>query len=64
MSEQIRKAIPIREGFSRLNISHPTGYRLINAGKLRSFKIGRKRYTTPEAIDDCIAALEREQGAA
>lgn len=60
MSDTSRKAMPIREGFERLGVSHPTGYAEIHAGRLRTFKIGRRRYVTPEALDEYIAQRERE----
>jgi len=52
--------MPIREGFTRLGISHPTGYAEIHAGRLRTFKIGRRRYVTEEALDEYVAERERD----
>lgn len=62
MNETSRKAMPISEGLQRLGISHPTGYREIHAGRLRTFKIGRRRYITDEALDEYIKQRERETG--
>jgi excisionase family DNA binding protein len=44
----------------RLRLSVPTTYRLLKEGKLRAFKVGRATRITDQAIDDCIALLERE----
>ena len=49
---------------AKLGVSLPMVYRLIEAGKLRSYHIGRAHRVSPESIADCIASLEREsQGA-
>ena len=49
---------------AKLGVSLPMVYRLIEAGKLRSYHIGRAHRVSPESIADCIALLEREsQGA-
>lgn len=37
-----------------LNISHTKAYELINAGEIKTLKIGRRRYATPEALNDFI----------
>jgi len=44
----------------RIGVSLPMVYRLIKAGKLRSYKVGRAHRVRPEAIDACLALLERE----
>jgi excisionase family DNA binding protein len=40
-----------------LGISRTSVYELMAAGKLRSVKIGRRRFVPREAIDDFIAGL-------
>ena len=40
------------EACFKLKITQPTLYELINSGKLRSYKIGRHRYITDDAIRD------------
>src|SRR5215469_3962271 len=45
---------------AKLGVSLPMVYRLIEAGKLRSYHIGRAHRVSPESIADCIALLERE----
>lgn len=41
-------------------VTPPTIYKLISAGKLRTFKVGRRRFTTDEALEQCRKQLERE----
>jgi excisionase family DNA binding protein len=49
-----------------IGVSRATLYDLINSGRLRSYRIGRARRISSDAISDCIKALEAEtaQGAA
>ena len=42
-------------GFSR-----PLTYDLVNEGKLRTFLIGRRRFASIEAIEECIRILEAQ----
>jgi predicted site-specific integrase-resolvase len=46
------------EARNALKISQPTLYKLIHAGKLPTYKIGRRRFTTTNAIADLMAALQ------
>lgn len=43
-----------------LRVSQPTLYRLINENKLKTYKIGRRRYTTVQALENCVKNLESE----
>ena len=43
-----------------LNVTAPTVYKEIAAGKLRTFKIRGRRLATPEACRDYIHAREQE----
>jgi hypothetical protein len=53
--------VPIREAFKdHLKVSIPSGYALVNSGKLRTYKVGRNRYTTTSYIQDCINKLTTE----
>jgi excisionase family DNA binding protein len=45
---------------AKIGCSLPTLYELIDAGKLRSYHIGRAHRVGEQAIADCIALLERE----
>lgn len=44
----------------KIGISLPMVYKLIKAGKLRSYKVGRAHRVRPEAIEACLAQLEHE----
>ena len=46
----------IEEARERLRVSRPTLYLKIASGELKSFKIGRRRFITEEAIDQFIEA--------
>lgn len=54
---------PIREAFKTLQVSPPTGYKLIHSGVLKTYKIGRRRYATAEQIQECIERLSKEAAA-
>jgi len=53
----------LRYAASRIGVSLPTLYGLINAGKLRSYHIGRAHRVSEESIADCIGLLESESQA-
>lgn len=50
----------IQHAAARIGVSIPTVYKLIHQGRLRTFKIGRARRVTEEAIGECVAALEAQ----
>lgn len=52
------------ETVEKIRVSRATVYGLIKTGDLRSVKIGRRRFITDDAIDEYIAGLEAEAGAA
>ena len=43
-----------------LDLSHPSIYSEINSGRLRSFKVGRRRFVSQEAINAWIRDREAE----
>ena len=49
---------------AKIGVSLPTVYRLIEAGKLRSYHIGRAHRVSPESIADCVSLLERRESGA
>lgn len=53
------RAFPILEAFSRLGISTFKGYELIDAGELKTYMIGRKRFITQRDLD---AFIQRQLG--
>jgi excisionase family DNA binding protein len=50
----------LKHAAAKIGCSLPTLYDLIDAGKLRSYHIGRAHRVSEQAIADCIAQLERE----
>lgn len=44
----------------RIGITVPTLYKLIYAGKLRTYYVGRRRLVSDQAIEDCVQLLEAE----
>lgn len=54
-----RSAYDVPDVMSILGVSRQSVYNAINRGELRSFKIGRRRKITPDAIKDYIASRER-----
>jgi hypothetical protein len=54
-----RPVYPLRDAFSTLAISAPTGYRLIETGELRTYQIGARRYVAGTELVRFIR--EREQ---
>ena len=51
----------VMEACYKLKLTPPTLYELINSKKLRSYKIGRHRYITDQAIRDFHALVEAEE---
>lgn len=50
----------IKETSDILRQSHQTTYNEINAGRLETFKVGRRRYVSQEALLKYIKAREAE----
>ncbi len=64
MEQAQRDALSVIEARERLGgISNATFYELINTGELRTFKLGRRRLISQEAIHDFIHRKERELAA-
>lgn len=49
----------MEEARDSLRVSPPTLYKLINSGKLKTYKIGRRRFTTDVALAELISDLEK-----
>jgi len=43
-----------------LRVSQPTLYRLINENKLKTYQIGRRRFTTVQELENCVRSLQLE----
>jgi len=50
----------IGEAMRALGICRSTIYREINSGRLRTFRIGNRRFISPEALRAYVRARERE----
>lgn len=55
-----RQAFTIDAATEVMGLSRPTIYREIQAGRLRTFHVGRRRYVSADAIREYIAAREAE----
>lgn len=53
-------SLTMLEAQNRLKVSGPTLYKLISQNKLKTYKIGRRRFTTIESIEKLISSLENE----
>jgi hypothetical protein len=52
---------PVREGFTLIGVSPPTGYGLIHDGILETYMVGRRRYVSATGIDACIERLKQNK---
>ncbi len=59
-----RLVFPIEEACKALATSRQRLYDLINDGRLRSFKEGKRRYVSRKAIEDYVAAKEQQRDSA
>lgn len=50
--------LSIDEVMESIGVSRQTVYNEINAGRLRSFKVGRRRLVSPTALDAWVRNLE------
>lgn len=58
MDTKKRLAYPIEEAFNLIGVSRTRGYQLINAGTLRTYKVGKRRLCSHEALVECQQTLE------
>jgi excisionase family DNA binding protein len=52
-------ALSIKDVCKALNVTHPTVYKEIQAGRLQSFTIGRRRFVSPDALTNYVRAREK-----
>lgn len=57
---ELRRAYSIAGAEQQLEVSHATIYELIKEKKLKTYKVGRRRYVSGEALNDFIRAREAE----
>lgn len=62
-SEHDAFLLTIDEAISSTRTSRATLYREINAGRLKTVKVGRRRYVTPQAIREWVAGLSGGEAA-
>ena len=58
MDFQNKQLITLKEFQDWASVSHSTVYRLINSGKLKAVKGGKRTFITKEAANDYLASLE------
>ena len=58
------RLLAIKQVIHELGISRTALYQLINDGKLRTVKIGRRRLVPAVAIDELVAGFEDQRGPA
>lgn len=56
-------AYTVTDLMSALHISRAKLYEIINSGDLRTYKIGRRRFCTHDALIDFQRKMERGKGA-
>lgn len=59
-TQQPRRLLSIKEAVEQTGLSHVTLYNEINAGRLKSLKVGRRRLIRPAALAEWIEQRERE----
>ena len=59
-----RLSYSIPQVMEALNLSRASIYKLINAKRLRTYRIGRRRMASHNALEDLIEGLEAEEAAA
>jgi len=57
---QLKKLLSIKEAVTLTGLSHVTLYNEINAGRLKSLKVGRRRLIRPAALSEWIEQREKE----
>lgn len=59
-AQQLKKLLSIKEAVALTGLSHVTLYNEINAGRLKSLKVGRRRLIRPAALSEWIEQREKE----
>lgn len=53
-----RLGYPVAEAAAQIGVSRDQGFKLIACGKLRSYRVGRRRLVSREAIQEFIRSAE------
>jgi len=56
-------ALSVKEARNALGVSHGFFYKILNSGKLKSFKIGDKRLVSVKELERYVSELEAEEAA-
>ena len=59
MPEKIILNIPLDDAFRSIPVGHTKGYELVNAGKIKTVKIGRKRFVPYKNLLEFQEELEK-----
>ena len=54
----VRQGYPVPEAAQQIGVSRDMAFKLIASGRLRSFRVGRRRLVSADAIRDFIHAAE------
>lgn len=54
-------ALSVKEARNALGVSHGFFYKILNSGKLKSFKIGDKRLISLRELERYVSDLEAEE---
>ena len=53
-------AFSMVDAMESLSVSRPTLYKLINTNRLRTYRIGKRRYCTQDALVECQRGFEKD----
>jgi excisionase family DNA binding protein len=51
--------LSVPDVMAAVGLSRSVVYREINSGRLKSFKVGKRRLISPQALNDWVAKLEK-----
>lgn len=60
MKDVVRLGYSIREVEQALHLSHQTVYNEINAGRLKTYRVGRRRFISHDALHQYVWDREQE----
>lgn len=55
MDNDEKVLIPVSQIEKKTDLGHTQVYKEINSGRLRTLKVGKRRFTTPEWLSDWVA---------
>lgn len=60
-AQDLKLALSVKEARNALGVSHGFFYKILNSGKLKSFKIGDKRLVSVKELERYVSELEAEE---